>query len=454
MGEWVRFAPSPTGLLHVGNARAALLNYLYARQKGARFLLRIDDTDTERSQPAFVEAIQNDLTWLGISWDAIAFQSAHLQQYALAAERLRAMGRLYPCYETPEELAFQRKSLLAQGKPPIYNRAALALSEKEHQSLENTGRKPHWRFRLSEERVNWEDGIHGMMVFEGTYASDPVLVREDGLPVYTLASVVDDLEFGISCVIRGADHMTNTAVQIQLLEALEKNSASRISWAHYPLFRMRSGEELSKRLGGMSLQMLRNNGIHPLALCSFLAKLGTSDALEACLSLDALRQDFDFSKISLAEAQFDPQELNRLNRHLLSMLPFGEVNIDLQKAGIFISTEFWKAVRGNINTLLDVCHWQEVCFGTIESSAGAQQEDPAFFRACILCLERASEKFGTEKMWEDFIKDLTQSTGRNGRNLFHPLRLILTGQETGPELRVLASFMGRTRMMQRVQKYL
>ncbi|MDR2416566.1 MAG: glutamate--tRNA ligase [Holosporales bacterium] len=447
--KWVRFAPSPTGLLHVGNARAALLNYLYAQQEGAQFLLRIDDTDTERSKPEFVEAIKHDLGWLGISWNRIEFQSARLSQYKHAAEQLRSIGRLYPCYETPEELAFQRKALLTQGKPPVYNRAALTLSIKERKSLEEAGRIPYWRFRLHEDRISWEDGIYSTRIFEGTYASDPVLIRADGVPVYTLASVVDDLEFGISCVIRGADHITNTAVQIQLLEALNPTGVAHISWAHYPLFRMRSGEELSKRAGSMSLQSLREEGIHPLAVNSFLATLGTSEALDSSLSLEDLIARFGLTKINLAEAQFDPQDLRRFNQHVLSKLSFKAVETDLYQAGITISPEFWVAVRENINSLKDVARWKEICFGT--PFLETPEEDLSFLKACLHCAENASDTFADSSTWESFVKELSQSTGRRGRHLFHSLRRVLTGQDSGPELHVLISFIGRTRMMERIR---
>ncbi|MDR1267559.1 MAG: glutamate--tRNA ligase [Holosporales bacterium] len=446
---WVRFAPSPTGLLHVGNARAALLNALYARRYGAQFLLRIDDTDRARSDAAFVEALKADLTWMGLSWERLVFQSERLERYAQAAECLRATGRLYPCYETPEELALQRKTLQTQGKPPIYNRRALALSEDERRALESQGRPAHWRFRLHENPVCWNDGIYGKKVFEGAYASDPVLIRADGVPVYTLASVVDDWELGITQVIRGADHLANTAVQLQILEALDPKAPSALSWAHYPLFRMRSGEELSKRTGSMSLQSLREEGIHPLALCSFLAKLGTSEALAPHASLEDLAAGFALSNMSLAEAQFDPDDLRRLNRHLWPILPVASVASDIPPSDFPFSADFWKAIRGNIETLQDVGYWQRVCYGLLPPGA---DEEPAFREACLLCTQRAPEAIGEVSAWQAFVQDLSQKTGRKGRALFHPLRLLLTGRDTGPELWVLVALMGRERMLQRLAR--
>ncbi|MDR0661765.1 MAG: glutamate--tRNA ligase [Holosporales bacterium] len=445
----VRFAPSPTGRLHIGNARAALLNALYARQHGVPFLLRIDDTDTERTQPAFVEAIKEDLAWLGLSWDNLVFQSARQERYQRAAEQLRAAGRLYPCYETPEELEFQRKIARSRGCPPIYDRAALALSSEQKKQKEAEGRRPYWRFLLKEQRVSWIDSVYGVKSFEGIYASDPVLVRADGLPVYTLASVVDDWELGITHVIRGADHLTNTAVQIQILEALEKGSAATISWTHYPLFRTRSGEELSKRTGSLSLQELREEGIHPLALCSFLAKIGTSDSLVPVTSLEALVESFSLYKISLAEAQFDLSELRHLNRHLLHDLPFSQVAPDFQEKGIPLTPAFWEAIRGNITTLKEGQHWWNICYGKIPPPP---DQDPDFREACLLCVRRAPEAIEAPGVWETLVSDLVQTTGRRGRALFHPLRLLLTGQEAGPELRLLASILGKSRMVQRLAR--
>jgi glutamyl-tRNA synthetase len=326
----------------------------------------------------------------------------------------------------------------------------LTLSTEERKSLEKSGRTPHWRFRLHENRISWKDGIYGTRTFEGTYASDPILIRADGVPVYTLASVVDDLEFGISCVIRGADHIANTAVQIQLLEALHPSSSTCISWAHYPLFRLRSGEELSKRAGSMNLQSLREEGVHPLAVSGFLAKLGTSEALEPSLSLATLVAHFDLAKINLAEAQFDHQDLRRFNQHVLGKLPFEAVEADLRQLGITISPEFWVAIRKNVDSLKDVVRWREICFGTPSFLEEPMEEDPAFLRACLHCAENASDTFADSGTWEAFVKELSQSTGRRGRPLFRSLRRILTGQDVGPELHVLASFVGRVRMIERI----
>ncbi|NBO19602.1 MAG: glutamate--tRNA ligase, partial [Proteobacteria bacterium] len=317
----VRFAPSPTGYLHVGNMRTALVNWLFVRKQGGRFILRIDDTDTERSRPEYTAAIREDLQWLGLRWDEEVHQSARFERYALAAEKLRAMGRLYACYETPDELDIQRKMLASRGLPPIYNRAGLKLTDEQKAAYESQGRRPHYRFLLEDAQVGWDDLIRGNTQFRATHMSDPVLLREDGVPVYTLASVVDDGEMAITHVIRGEDHVSNTAVQIQLYEAL---GFAVPQFAHMALLKTKEGE-LSKRIGGNDIRALREAGILPMAVNSLLARIGTSDAVEAVAELDTLAQHFDFSRFGRAPANYDVAELEKLNQKLLHRLPFEAV---------------------------------------------------------------------------------------------------------------------------------
>jgi glutamyl-tRNA synthetase len=318
----VRFAPSPTGLLHVGNARTALLNYLFAKKEGAKFLLRIDDTDVERSKPEFESAIIEDLGWLGIAHGLFARQIERADAHAAAAEKLKAAGRLYPCYESAAELDRKRKRQIAAHKPPVYDRAALALTAADRAQLEAEGKRPHWRFKLSQSKVRWRDLLRGDVEIDSATLSDPVLVREDGRYLYTLPSVVDDVDFAVSHVVRGEDHVTNTAAQIEIFEAL---GAAAPAFAHFPLLVGAGGEALSKRLGSLSLKSLRDDGIEALAVDCYLAKTGTSDPVEVKPSLDALAEEFSFDKIGRGPAHFVPEELSALNAKLLHGLSYDRV---------------------------------------------------------------------------------------------------------------------------------
>ncbi|MEO5372949.1 MAG: glutamate--tRNA ligase [Alphaproteobacteria bacterium] len=437
----VRFAPSPTGLLHVGNGRIAVINWLFARARGGRFVLRIDDTDTERSQPEFTRAIGKDLAWLGIDWDDEVHQSARFARYREAEERLKASGRLYPCYETPEELDLRRKTLLARGRPPVYDRAALHLDHAARARLEAEGRRPHWRFRLLQQEVSWGDLVRGPCHYHAEHLSDPVLVRADGSPLYTLPSVVDDIDLGISHVIRGDDHVTNTAVQIQLFEAL---GAAAPAFAHLPLLTDAGGQGLSKRLGSLSLRDLRSEGIEGPVLSSVLATLGTSGPVEGGLSLTALAAAFDIERLGRAPPRFDVVELRHLNARRLHEMPFGEAASRLAGLGLAgIDEPIWTAIRGNLETLSDAQTWWRVCRGTITPVI----EDAAFARAAADLLPPEPWDEGTWATWTAAVKT---ATGRKGRALFHPLRLALTGLDHGPELKGLLPLIGAARARQRL----
>ena len=437
----VRFAPSPTGLLHVGNARTALLNHLFARKESARFLLRIDDTDAERSKPEFETAIVADLAWLEIGHDLFARQSLRADAHRAAAERLKQSGRLYPCYETPLELERRRKRLAAQGKPPVYDRAALGFSPEDRTRFEAQGRLPHWRFKLSHSKVCWRDLVRGDVEIDTATLSDPVLVREDGRFLYTLPSVADDADFAVSHVIRGEDHVTNTAAQIEIFEAL---GAPVPHFAHFPLLVGAGGEALSKRLGSLSLQSLREEeGIEPLALDCYLAKTGTSDPIELRDSVDALAREFSFEKIGRAPAHFDPAELVHLNAKLLHSLSFEAVADRLMDMGIDGGQAFWDAVKPNLSRFSDAADLWCLVHGPVV---------PVVENA--LLLEKAAallppEPWGGES-WTEWTKAVADATGAKGRTLFHPLRLALTGREHGPELRKLLPLIGRSRALARL----
>ena len=444
MAVAVRIAPSPTGRLHVGNARAALVNWLFARKHGGTFLLRIDDTDEERSTHAYAEAIERDLAWLGLVWDRFARQSDRLGRYHEAMRMLTAMGRLYPCYETPEELELMRKTRLARRLPPVYDRSALKLSETEKRKLEADGRLPHFRFRLTDQPVEWDDLVRGKVRFEPGHFSDPVLVRADGRPLYMLASVVDDIELAITHVIRGEDHVTNTAPHIELFQALG-GDARKLYFGHLPLLTDASGAGFSKRLGSLSLNEFRASGIEPMALNSLLAKLGTSDAIEPRHTLDELVAEFDLSHFSRSTPKFDVEELNRLNARLLHSTAFEAVADRLKELGLHgVDPAFWEAVRGNIARLDDAAIWWRVIHGEIAPLI----EDAEFARTVALLLPPEPWSNGTWAAWTDAIK---RATGRSGKALFHPLRLALTAKERGPELAQLLPLIGHAKASARLR---
>jgi glutamyl-tRNA synthetase len=437
----VRFAPSPTGLLHVGNARMALMNWLFARRHEGRFILRIDDTDTERSEETFVEAIRGDLQWLGLEWDEFVRQSQRLDRYQAAFDRLREEGLIYPCYETPEELEFKRRRLLARRRPPIYDRAALALSAADRSRLEAGGRRPHWRFLLAHDSIEWTDLVRGPQHFEGTNLSDPVLVRADGTYLYMLPSIVDDIDCGVTHVIRGEDHVVNAAVQIQLFRAL---GAEPPQFAHLPLLTDIAGKGLSKRHGSISLKSLRDAGIEPMALNSSLASLGTSERPEPHRTLDEIASRFDISVYGRATPKFDESQLWHMNSRLLQQLPFEAVAARLKDMGLDeADARFWEAVRANLARLGDAADWYAVCYGEMT---------PVIVDADLVseAAARLPPEPWTEETWTAWTRALKAATGRKGKELFLPLRLALTGVSHGPELRLLLPVIGRERALRRL----
>lgn len=436
----VRFAPSPTGKLHVGNIRAALTNWLFARKTGGKFLLRLDDTDSERSTEAFARGIEADLAWLGLRHDLFARQSDRAPAHDAAADRLRAMGRLYPCYETADELDRRRRRQLAQHKPPVYDRAALRLTDAQRASLEAEGRKPHWRFKLSGQTVTFTDVIRGEVHIDTSSLSDPVLIREDGRYLYTLPSVVDDIDFDVSHIIRGEDHVTNTGVQIEIFEAL---GAPVPVFAHFSMLVGAGGEALSKRIGSLSIESFRDEGFEPQAINSLLAKLGTSDPVVARLTLDELVAEFDLSRFSRAPAHFDMAELRALNHKILHATPFEAVAGRLASLGVGGGGAFWEAVRDNMELIGDAVAWWNVVAGPLAPVV----QDPAF-------LARAAELLPAEPFdggsWGAWTAAITASTGAKGKALFMPLRLALTGLAHGPEMKKLLPLIGSERARKRL----
>jgi len=435
----VRFAPSPTGWLHVGNARTALANYLFAKSLGGEFMLRIDDTDRERSKDEYEQGLMEDLTWLGLEWDLLDKQSERFAKYDHAKLQLITDGRLYPCYDTAEELEVKRKMLIGRGLPPVYDRSALALTDAQKKEKEAAGLRPHYRFKLNHAPIVWDDMIRGKVEFDGAKLSDPVLLREDGTVLFTLATSVDDGEHGITHIIRGEDHVSNTAIQVQIMEALGQPVPV---FGHMALLKMKEGK-ISKRAGGGDVRSLRENGVFPLVMTSYLAKIGTSDAIDLAPSLPALIDQFSIKKLGRAMANYDPLEVERLNQKLLHQMPFADVKSILEKRGISVDENFWEQIKPNLTTIDDTQEWWDV----ISQPITPKIEDAAFTGQAATLLP--SGAWG-EQSWDQFVNAVKEATGRKGRELFMPLRLALTGMEHGPEMKTVFALLGRDRAEKRL----
>lgn len=423
-----RFAPSPTGHIHVGNLRTALMNYLIARKAGGTFILRLDDTDRERSKQEYADGIQRDMEWLGLTWDRIERQSDRLDRYAEAAEGLRAAGRLYEVFETPTELDLKRKKQLNMGKPPVYDRAGLNLSDEDKARLRAEGRDGYWRFLLDQERIEWPDGILGDISIDAASVSDPVLIRADGQVLYTFASSVDDADMGVTHIVRGADHVTNTATQIQIIRAL---GATPPAFAHHSLLTGAQGEELSKRLGVLAIKDLRENGVAPQALLSLMARLGSSQPVELKMSLDELAAGFELSQFGASPTKFDAEDLWPLTREANQSLPFDAVKERIAALGVpaDLAERFWRVASQNITRLDDLAGWWQIF------SQGAEPqidpEDADFIAQAMTLLPPPPYCDAT---WGEFTNAVKQATGRKGKALFMPLRKALTGQAHGPDM--------------------
>jgi glutamyl-tRNA synthetase len=435
-----RFAPAPTGRLHVGNIRTAVHNWLWARRNGGRFVLRLDDTDRARSREEFVAGIREDLAWLGLVPDEEHRQSARFDRYDAALARLTESGRVYPAYETAQELELKRKVQLGRGKPPVYDRAALALTDADRARLEAEGRRPHWRFKLDHKApIEWVDLIRGPQHFDPSLLSDPVVRREDGSWLYMLPSAVDDIELGITHVVRGEDHVTNTALQIQMFEAL---GASPPAFAHEALL-VGSEGKLSKRLGSLGVDALRESGIEPVALVAKLARIGTSLPVEPVTSADALVESFDFSTFGRAPARFDLDELAGLSAKIVHQLPF-EAVADRLPAGM--GAEDWAAIRPNLRNVAEAADWWQILHGHVE--ARAAEEDRSVLAAAA---EAAGEIDWAAEPWRQLVALVKERSGRSGKALFLPLRRTLTGRDSGPEMAALLPLIGRDETIARLR---
>lgn len=424
-----RFAPSPTGYLHIGNLRAALFNFAIARKAGGTFILRIDDTDPERSKEEYVEAIKSDLEWLGLGWDKVERQSERLDRYAEVKQKLVDQGRLYECFETPEELELKRRKQLNMGRPPVYDRSALELTEEQKEAYRAEGRKGHWRFKLDHERIEWTDGILGDISIDAASVSDPVLIRGDGQVLYTFASAVDDGDMGITDVVRGSDHVTNTATQIQIIRAIHGEAVP--SFAHHSLLTGPQGEALSKRLGTLALRDLRARGIAPLAITSLMARLGSSQPVELRGSVEDVVEGFDLSTFGSAPTKFDSEDLVPLTHRWIAARPYSEVREQVLELGVpeELGETFWDVVRENIDTMDEMAGWWRLFYEGGEPKVA--DEDREFVEQAFGML---GEPPYTETTWSEWTGSVKEATGRKGKQLFMPLRRAVTGMDRGPDM--------------------
>lgn len=431
----VRFAPSPTGFMHIGNTRTALFNWLLAKKLGGKFMLRIDDTDLLRSKAEYEDAIRDVLTWMGMTWSEEARQTARSERYNEVTAKLISEGRIYACYETAEELEFMRKKLMNKGLPPIYDRESLTLSKEQIAKYEAEGRKAHYRFKLIDGDIIWDDMVRGECKYLAQNLSDPIIIREDGSFLYHLPSVIDDVDFGITHIVRGEDHVTNTASQVQMFEAI---GGKVPTFAHLPLLTGKEGK-LSKRLGSLGVRELRADGVEAMAISSFLAKLGTSEAIEPFYSLEELAQSLDFSKIGRSQPKFDEEELKHFNTKLIHTLPYFAV-----KDRVNVDETFWNAVRPNLNIIDDVKSWAEICHQKVNPIV--EDKELTDMAAEIL----PPEPWSVET-WNLWLNEVKTKTDKKGKDLFHPIRLALTAQPNGPELKILLPLIGREKAYKRLK---
>ena len=436
-----RFAPSPTGLLHLGNIRTALINWLYARTNNGKFILRIDDTDLERSKDEYISQIKYDLDWLGIDYDETFNQSSRFDRYREQFEKLKADGRIYPCYETPEELERKRKLLIAAGGKQVYDRSAKELTDQQKKDYEAEGRKPHWRFLLKTERMKWDDLLKGEIDIDLTSLSDPVLFREDGVPLYTFSSAVDDIDYGITNVIRGDDHTSNTAVQVEIINALDQN---KITFAHHALLKASSGDKLSKRDNVISISSFREANMEPISILSLLATIGTSNSIELKDNIDQIKSEFKLSTISTSPGRIEIDVLNALNKKQVQKYNFSEIEERLKKIDEKIDQKFWETIRGNLNVVEDIKQWTDIVF----NSETIKPSDKDYIK---IAMELIPDDPWNDETWGLWTSAIKEKTGRKGKELFLPLREAFTGLNHGPEMKLLIQLLGREKIIERVE---
>ena len=440
-----RFAPSPTGLLHVGNARSAVLNWAYAKKNNGNFILRIDDTDQTRSSKEFENKIKENLSWLGLDWNKTFNQSERSNLYNSNIEKLKIDGRLYPCFETAEELSLKKKSLLSSGKPPIYDRSALSLSKDEINEKINSGLKPHWRFKLEDGIINWNDLIKDEVKFDSKYLSDPILIREDGSLLYHLPSVIDDIDEGITHIIRGEDHISNTAFHIQIFNALDSNPPH---FAHHPFLTDQEGKGFGKRIGSLSIENLRSEGYEDISIINYLINIGSSEDIKPETKLDNIISNFDIKNISSSSAKFSDHVLRSLNSDLLKIYNYEDVKLKFDLLDIKVdSQKLWKFSQHNIDFFKDIENWLR----TIEIIINIEKyEIPnTLIVAAIECIPEDPYSYET---WDIWTKSINAKTGLKGKGLYMPLRLILTGKEKGPELKNFLPLLDKETLLRKFGK--
>ncbi|MDC3270030.1 glutamate--tRNA ligase [Alphaproteobacteria bacterium] len=440
-----RFAPSPTGLLHVGNARSAVLNWAFAKKNNGSFILRIDDTDQTRSSKVFENKIKENLSWLGLDWNKTFNQSERTNLYNSNIEKLRNDGRLYPCFETAEELSLKKKSLLSSGKPPIYDRSSLSLSKEEINEKINSGLKPHWRFRLEDGIIHWNDLIKDQVKFDSKYLSDPILIREDGSLLYHLPSVIDDIDEGITHIIRGEDHITNTAFHIQIFNALDAHPPH---FAHHPFLTDQEGKGFGKRIGSLSIENLRSEGYEDISIINYLLNIGSSEDIKPETKLENIISNFDIKNISNSSAKFSDHVLKSLNSDMLKIYNYEDIKSKFESFDNKIdSKKLWKFSQNNIEFFKDIENW----LSTVEIIIDIEKYDipDALIAAAIECIP--SDPFSYET-WDSWTKSINAKTGLKGKALYMPLRVILTGKEKGPELKNFLPLLDKETLLRKFGK--
>jgi len=435
-----RFAPSPTGLLHIGNARSAVLNWAYTKNKGGEFILRIDDTDKERSNKEYENDIKRDLSWLGINWDKTFNQSDRQDTYEKKVQVLKDKKRIYPCFESPEELLLKKKSQLTSGKPPIYDRSSLKLSDKEIDELIKSGKKPHWRFKLEDTTIQWNDLIKGNVSFECKYLSDPVLIREDGSLLYHLPSVIDDIAEEITNIIRGEDHITNTAFHIQIFDALDSKIPS---FGHHTFLTDNEGKGFGKRLGSLSIKKMKEDGFENITILNYLLSIGTSVNLTKETKINLLIKNFEIGSLSTASPKFSIDILKSLNKDILQKYNFFDVKNKFDELGINdVNENFWLFIHNNIEFFHECLEWRDIIFSTSSFISDYQN---LLKEAAILLPE---EPFNINT-WDEWTSLIKEKTGLKGKDLFMPLRKALTGKEKGPELKYLLPLLTKENILKK-----
>ena len=436
-----RFAPSPTGRLHIGNARSAILNWIFAKKNNGDFILRIDDTDIERSKDSYIELIKKDLQWLNLSWSKTFKQSERKKIYNKRIEELKNNGRLYPCFESQEELLLKRKSLLSSGKPPIYDRSSLKLSEKEKENYLAKGTKPHWRFFINEKKIYWNDLIRGEVSFESENLSDPILIREDGSLLYHLPSVIDDISENITHIIRGEDHISNTAFHIQIFEALKSNSPT---FGHHSLLIDKEGKGMSKRMNSFSIDDIQKKGFENLTILNYLSTIGTSNNLTFETEVSKLIELFKISDLAKSTAKFNEDDLIKINSNILKKIEFKEALNKLEKINIHKSNEeFWNLIKNNINFLNEAIEWWAI----VNDDKIYVNDKNDFLIQCASVLPSEPYDINT---WEDWLKEIKKLSKKTGKDLFMPLRMALTGKKNGPEIKYLLPLLTKAQIIKRL----